>query len=296
MASCSFTRIDVWHMARGMTEICWELSQNFFVHGPLHFYVDFGRAGTDTWIALNTEPIVDECCFIDECQRTWEHLHDGYYRVRLVLPNEPGRPVYTSYPYPATGQLDKKSWLIAREILRKELLQQKKVDGTPGFLLKRKKFGVACTNPSCLEWDTREVTDSNCPICYGTGIVGGYYPGIEHYFTFAQGDGRRLDAGTPPRGVSGDIKDSVRSILYPKIDTRDVWIASGSDQRYVVDRYEVIADIKGVSLVGTVHLSLAPATDVVYSVPVEGAPPLEELPPVDDSDVRKGLNATYEDW
>lgn len=300
MASCAFSRLDIWHMARGGTEICWLLSQNF--HFPVneepHFYVDYGNAGTDTWIALNEEPVIGACCFTDPCQRNWEFLHDGFYRVRMIFPSQPD-VVYTSFPEEASGTLSKKDWLIAREIIRKELLQQTKIDGTQGFLLKRKKFGVACSNPDCLEWDTREITDSNCPICYGTGLVGGYYPGIPHYLTFTPGvkSPRRIDAGKPPRGVSSDILDDARSILYPNIDTRDVWVNAGSDERYVVDGYDCIADIKTFELVGTLHLKLAPATDVVYSVPIEGTPPLEEPPVSEQPDgVRKGLNATYEDW
>ena len=296
MASCAFKRLDIWQMTRGGTEICWELSQNFFKHGPLHFYVDFGQSGTDEWIALNTEPIVDDCCFTDPCQRNWEQLASGFYRVRMLLPSEPGCPVLTSLPAPADGQMAKREWLMAREIVRKELLQQSKIDGALGFLLKRKKFGVGCTNPACLEWDTREVTDSNCPVCYGTGIVGGYYPGIEHYFTFKPNDKRRINAGQPPRGVSADMPSDVRSLLYPKLDTRDVWVAAGSDSRYIIDSYVTLADMKGFPLIGTVNLRLAPATDVVYAVPVEGTPPLEDAPADPGCDVSKGLNATYEDW
>lgn len=86
-----------------------------------------------------------------------------------------------------------------------------------------------------------------------------------------------------------------RSVLYPKIDTNDVWIDASSDRRYIVDKVDFIAEIKGVSLVGMLHLRLAPATDVVYSVPVEGTPPLTEEQ-AETCDVNKGLNATYEDW
>ena len=296
MADCAFKRLEIWHMSRGGTEICWTLSENLHVRGTMHFYVDFGWPGTDEWIALNEDPIVDDCCFTDPCQRHWEKLSNGFYRVRMLLPDEEGCPVYISTPSPADGSLDKKDWLIAREIVRKELLQQSKIDGTPGFLLKRKKFGPECPNPDCLEWDTREVTDSNCPICYGTGITGGYYAGIEHYMTLQSGGSRRIDAGSPPRGVSADMNDVARSILYPRIDTRDVWVASGSDARYIIDGYSVVVDIKGLSLVGNVQLKLAPATDVVYSIPVEGTPPLESSVESPACDVRKGLNATYEDW
>ena len=271
--NCSFKRVDVWHMARGLSQVCWELSGDVYFKGPLHFYVDFGRAGTDVWIALNTEPIVDDCCFTDPCQRTWEMLTDHYYRIRLLRPGEPGCPVIKSQPAPADGHLGRKDWLRARDIVRSEYLQQRKIDGTVGFLLKRKKFGVQC--PACLEWDTKEVTDSNCAICYGTGIVGGYYPGIEYYFTAAANLKRRITVGQPPRGTFSDIMEQGRCVLYPKIDTKDIWVAAGSDARYVIDSYTVAAQLKGLALVAVAELRLAPATDVVYSVPIDGTPPLE---------------------
>ena len=292
--NCNFKRVDVWHMARGNSQICWELSGDFFPKGPLHFYVDFGRAGTDVWTALNAEPIVDDCCFLDLCQRTWEMLTDHYYRVRLLLPGVPNCPVITSQPAPADGHLDRKEWLRARDIVRREHLQQRKIDGTVGFLLKRKKFGVRCSG--CLEWDTEEVTDSNCPICYGTGIVGGYYPGIEYYFTTDAKMKRRLSVGQAPRGTFSDLLEHGRCVLYPKIDTKDVWVEAGSDARYIIDSYTVVAQLKGLALVAMAEMRLAPATDVVYSVPIEGTPPLAEAPAVAPCDVHKGLNATYEDW
>jgi hypothetical protein len=293
--NCNFKRIDIWHMARGSTSVCWELSSDFFPKGPLHFYVDFGRAGTDTWLALNAEPIIDDCCFIDPCQRTWEMITDGYYRVRLLQPGLPDCPVITSQPTPADGHLDKRDWLSARDIVRREHLQQRKIDGTVGFLLKRKKFGVQC--PTCLEWDTKEVTDSDCSICYGTGIVGGYYPGIEYYFTLQAGMKRRLNVGQPPRGTFADMQNQgSRCVLYPKIDTRDIWVEAASDARYIIDSYTVVAQMKGLPLVAVAELRLAPATDVVYAVPIDGTPPLVEAPAVVPCDVHKGLNATYEDW
>lgn len=108
---------------------------------------------------------------------------------------------------------------------------------------------------------------------------------------------RRLNVGQPPRGTFADMQNKgSRCVLYPKIDTRDIWIEAASDARYIIDSYTVVAQMKGLPLVADAELRLASATDVVYSVPIEGTPPLAEAPPAAACDVRKGLNASYEDW
>jgi len=295
--SCTFYRVEVWHMARGNTQICWEMSKNAFPKGPLYFYVDYGRSGTDDWVVLNpNDPIIDDCCFTDPCQRTWEMLNDAYYRVRMVQPSVPGSSVVVSPPVRANGRLNKHDWLVAREIIRKEYLQAK-IEDTAGFLLKRKKFGVQC--PNCLDWDTEEVADSNCKVCFGVGLVGGYYPGSVFTFSLDANWKRRITAGQPPKGTSSDITKNARCTLFPSIDTKDIWVRADNDERYTIDGYTVVASYRGLPLVGMATLKLAPATDIVYSVPIE-ADPAAEVPEGNDSPetppALQGLNASYEDW
>jgi len=296
--SCTFKRVEVWNMARGGSTICWDLSQNYFPKGPLHFYVDFGRAGTDEWIVLNPDnPVIDDCCFVDPCQRTWEMLSDHYYRIRMIQPSVPGAPVVKSQPTLGSGRLSKKDWLVAREIIRKEALQDKR-DAVTGFLLKRKKYGVAC--PHCLDWDTKEVTDSDCQYCFGTGILGGYYPGVIFHVGLDDNWNRKLQIGPPPQGTHSEIDKKARVALYPMIETRDVWVRADNDERYVIDSWTCIASYRGLQLIANAVLKLAPATDIVYSVPIEEVPvpvvePVDPVSPEPYSPT-KGLDSSYEDW
>ena len=283
---CEFKRVDISHVTRGGSLICWEMKSAFFPTGPLHFYVDFGWPGTDDWTVLNADPIVDDCCYIDSCQRNMKILNEAYYRIRLVLPGIVGCPVFKSQPAAAIGRLDRRDWLRARDIIRREHLQQRKVDGTPGFLLKRKKFGVACT--ACLDWDTNEITNGSCPLCYGTGIIGGYYPGIEFYMTEKANWTRRINVATPPRGTNADITEAGnRCVMYPLIDTKDIWVRANSDSRYVIGSYEVVVDYKGVPLIASIKMSLAPGSDIVYSVPIE-----RQLPSSSESSGSEECGAT----
>ena len=288
---CIFKQVVIWHMTKGGTQLYWELSPSFYEKGPYHFYVDLGQPATDVWLALHSTPIVDDCYFQDSCQRTWDQLIDHYYRIRLVLSD--GR-VFKSQPTQANGGLGRKDWLRARDIVRREHLQQRKIDGTQGVLLKRKKFGERC--PVCLDHDTLEVTDSNCATCLGTGIVGGYYPAVEFWFTTKAGARRKVKVAAPPRGKHAVTNrgSGARCVLYPQIDTKDVWINASTDERYIIDSYDVLADIRGLPLIASADLRLAPATDIVYSILLEGASQSSSSVPA--AEVSVGLDSRYEDW
>ena len=122
---CQFKSLEIYHFTRGGTQICWGLSANAYFKGPLHFYVDYGQPATDEWVTLNADPIIDECCYFDDCQRNWSDLITSYYRVRMVVPSDPDCPVYKSMPTRANGQMSHKNWLVARDIIRREYLQHR---------------------------------------------------------------------------------------------------------------------------------------------------------------------------
>ena len=94
-------------------------------------------------------------------------------------------------------------------------------------------------------------------------------------------------------------------MLFPSIDTKDIWVRADNDERYIIDSYEVVASYRGLPLVANATLKLAPATDIVYSVPIEEAPEVVVSEGDDGAGggaspetcgPTKGLDATYEDW
>lgn len=296
------TRTEVWRMAGGDTTICWEIADSFVSPNPAapyQFFVDLGRPGTDEWIALNSTPVVDDCCYNDPCARDQTDGADVMYRVRLVVPLTDGTcAVYKGEPIGTFGRLAKHDWLRARDIVRREYLQQREIEGTAGFLLKRKKFGLRCD--VCAEWDTKEVTDSDCPNCYGTGLVGGYYAGVEYWMTLNADWKHRINVATEPRGTNKDIIKAARCIFWPPLSTKDIWVRADNDRRYIIDNFVSIAEIRGVPMIVTAQIRLAPASDVIYNVPIEGTPissssSSSSSGPV-QCDVRTGLDSEYEDW
>lgn len=264
----AFKRLQIITQPRGGTLLSWGLKDRFTAPEPFHFYVDFGRAGTTDgdWDTLNCDPIVDECTFLDTQQRHFDTLVDYYYRVRLVLPNADCK-VYASQPQQANGVWSKKDWLIAREITRKEYLQQDKRTNvtSTGYILKRRKFGQKCTQ--CSTWDSSEVEATSCLECYGTGILKGYRTAINYRVTMeAPWDRRRTLS--EQAGTQYNIGRQGRGVAYPHLETLDVFVRRDNGDRFIIQNVKTVAEIGGIPLIYMLELRLAPVTDIIYEVPL----------------------------
>ena len=263
-----FKRLQIQTNPLGGNIIAWELQEGFEQPGPYHFYVDFGRSGTNEWEVLNQTPVIDDCFFVDPCQRHWDNLVDYYYRVRLVLPSvtdEAGNcAVYISEPQQANGIWGKKDWLTARYIIKQELKLQNKatVKTSAGVLLKRRRFGQQSVTTTT--WDTGEVQHTGSEIDYGTGLVGGYYRAIDYRVTFDTPWKRefRRDDGTA--GTRGDVKRTGRAIAYPYVEEDDVYVRSDSGERFRISAINTIAEIGNIPIIVQLEMSLAPVTSEIY--------------------------------
>ena len=269
----AFDRIVIVTSPLGGNLITWGLKPKFKATGPFEFYIDFGRAGTDVWQTVNSSaPVVDDCGFLDINRYQFDQLADYYYRIRLVLPNETnphtGNPVqYISLPQQANGNWNKWDWLYGRDICRKEyLLQRKRTNMTSsGFLLKRRKWGMAC--PQCEDFDTGEVINSQCSICYGTGFVGGYFNAVPFTVTFEQISNREFKQNGEV-SLTNNIVQRGRAVAYPFIDTKDVFVRGDNGERFIIRSIANLAELGGIPLVVAPELRLAPTTDIIYQVPL----------------------------
>ncbi len=275
-----FKRTQILTHPLGGSMIAWELWPGQRLKGPFHFYVDFGRSGAvfgdnqatvDEWETINASPVVDTCVYFDPSRRNWDHLADYYYRIRLICPNELDENlqprVFKAQPEHAGGFLSKRDWLNAREICRKEyLVMNKRTNLTArGFLVKRKRWGTPC--PTCRDFDTGEVTNGGCLVCFGTGIVGGYYPGV-NFTTIFMDPYTREFRQDPVVSTTAGVTRNGRAVAYPYIDTNDLFVRRDNGERYYVNPVKVLAEISGVPLVVNLQLRLAPNTDIAYTVPI----------------------------
>ena len=270
-----FKRVQVHCQPLGGTLIAWDLWPGMATKSNLHFYVDFGRSGTDEWETLNTLPIVNDCLFMDPLQRHWDELADFYYRIRLVLPDEidpsTGEPrVYLATPKQANGVWCKKDWLLARWIARKEYLYQRKAVNktSTGFILKRRRWGQI--NAQTTDWDTEVVQYSNSEVDYGTGFIGGYFPARDFTVSLVDDQWPREFKVDPSISIRNNIVRHGRAVAYPYVDTFDIYVRRDTGERWFVQKINTVGEVGGVPVVVLLQLGLAPVTDIIYKVPLEG--------------------------
>jgi hypothetical protein len=266
-------------------EISWELTAGY--QGSVDFYIDWARSGGD-WTEV-AGPLTDVCSYTDTAQYNWNKDRDLYYRVRFT---DSSGANYTGAPAKAgDGLLNKHDWLIYREIMRKECLLLSKYTGMTGEYLRRKHWGVQCTQ--CLDWDTEEVGNVSCPVCLGTGFVGGYYTAIKMNVS-------EIKTPTTNKEIKeafGTVDDKaivVRALVVaPMPDSMDLWVNTSNNDRYVIRQIVPQASYKGIIISALLQMQKLPYTDVTYEVPVDTSSQEDNVTPGLDNGWRPNLEDNY---
>lgn len=271
-----FSRVMVDHLVRGVTRVSFELFYQFPDPPPWHFRLQVGETGVpaaDDWADVGL-PVTDAFALVDPARRDFGQLRTVHYRVVL----ETARGAYTSRPAAALGLLGVHDWLLAREVVRKELLRHR-LATVDGWLLKRRRSGpaqpaAAAADPTTgvldpLTGDIIARTGPAAATTLGTEFVGGYYAPAP--FALDVDDLASFDAVDPAVTGTTDrdaFRAKARALLIPALAYRDVFVARHSDLRYELGRVEVAAHQRGVPLVGNVAARLLPFADIVYTIPV----------------------------
>ena len=255
--------------------MAWDLDRAFVVPGPLQFQLQVSETkhpeGGD-WENVG-DPVIDQFFAVDTEQRDWSALPRTYYRVILTAQNQN----YVSPPIGALGALDRRDWLLARQIIYEKKLELRLRQGALGYLLKPRQAGEPC--PECLDFQTKTPTRTDCPSCYGTGFKCGYYYPIGCVWAGLMGrtDWPRLwPDGT--RGQSNPTAVRAEMVLTGIIDTDDVWVNARTDDRYTITSIEKSVMIRGVPILGVVGLVPLPFSSPIYTIPV----PQRLLPQIPD--------------
>jgi hypothetical protein len=176
--------------------------------------------------------------------------------------------VYASNVKNAFGNLSNRDSSIVSEILRKEYMYMRTYTGICGCLLKRRHWGTACTE--CLDFDTGDITSGQCDVCYGTGVVGGYFDPVSYYISESGNAPKRIEQ-SQAGGTSENAVTVARGIVCPCVDTKDVWVNGQTDERYMVQKVKTIS-YRGVPVIyDSIELRLIPTTDIIYQFDITGS-------------------------
>lgn len=239
--------------------VTWALNREYTAPGPYKFTLYRARSANGGSMTEVAE-VIDQPFMYDYNPLFGTHEKSVYYSVRLI--DGLGKEYWSTW-VPIEQYWDHKDWLLAREIIRKETLLLKKKVGTKGYLLKRKLYGDLC--PDCVDPNTLQVMDPNCTTCYGTGLVGGYYPALEMWVI--QNPSQNMVKLTSDQGVVTANIETVRSLAYPQADPNDVWVNANTNVRSrVLEDCSAVARHRGIDLIMNIRVEELPSSSSVYSV------------------------------
>lgn len=255
-----FKRVKVSFDMSGGSLIEWQMN-GAKLQFPLTFFVQFSHTADlqgDHWSDVTS--VVDGCFAVDPAKRLFAGMNQlAYYRV---IAREPNGTEHVSPVQQAIGRASRHDFLIARDVFRKEALRLRKFVGVKGYLRKVRQFGERC--PDCIDQDTDEVTNSDCPVCYGTGIAGGYHEPVEFYVELGL-KARTLDNDVN-YGAVQNVAQQCRCMGCPELSEGDLWIREDTDERYFVREVRDAAHL-AVPVVVIANFRKVPIDDPAYKVP-----------------------------
>lgn len=255
-----FARLYVYPRLQGETLVAWELNKLFPISEPPVFTLKASRSGVGDWTDVVT--VTDEYFAFDVVRRVYGKAPRLHYKIVMAHAGKS----YESGVIQMGGNLSDHDWAVLRDVVRKEILRLAKFAGRCGYVFKRRRWGVPCSK--CLDFDTGEPANSECPECLGTGFTGnGYFdPVLYRVADSAAKTPRHTKTDDSGAGVVEPDVIAVRGLNGPWLDTGDVWVDFDADKRYVVQSVTTVNFRTHPFLLDPIELRLAPATDIIYSL------------------------------
>lgn len=250
--------------------ITWTVDSAFPGRSPYKFYVAKSPNGIDSWAPLNQIALVDMYQFTDLNVGMFDRDYSIFYRVTLVA-SDSGKQ-YHSRPQGVYGTLGKDDFLVAREIMRRQVTQLKFKGGVTAFILVRKKHGVRC--PDCTHPVAGQVVAAQvCETCFGTGFVGGYHAPV---LTMAMVMDQNVELKMEGQGLelSGIYGKQIQTIGFPILARGDIIVLSETDERCDIKTIKR-NDIKSFPIMHSIGATVFPNSDIIYRVPL---PSFQDLP------------------
>lgn len=263
-----FKQVSVTFNPEGGSRVVWVMSNRFIDPLP-HTYqlqASLSSAATATDYVDVGLPVSNSFYAVDDARRLTGKTMEVHYRVKVTTPEG----TFTSAPVSGLSYHNKREWLHARDQIRQLKKLIKKYTGCyEGYLLKRKRFGPLCTR--CNNRLTDEPTDSKCPICFGTGTVAGYFAAIPDFHLELGLEQTREKVELQAQGTTKPLVITGFCAADVLINSRDVFISQRSGRRWFIETVKTVAEYRGYPTKYELELRVAPFSDVIYKVPLEGS-------------------------
>lgn len=183
----------------------------------------------DGFFKLNAIPL-QEPIFIDDATTMSSSNDREFYIIEAVVRKGASITTWRTEALQVNDDLPRHQALLHREINRRHWVLLKVLAGTSAIILRRRHYGKVC--PVCYDKKTGTVKKEYCTNCFGTGIDGGYYPGIK---TLCQFDASQDNKIYTYFGKFEPNEIGMWTIYYPRIQTHDMVIRVSDLNLYRVD-------------------------------------------------------------
>ena len=241
---------------------CWEIAGGFNDPGPWSFIVQKGPTAKGPWENISPK-LVNVIAWRDEGGKNLVGKSNTlYFRVQMKTP----RGTYSSHAVQPYGDLPRREYLLAREIIRRETLRARVLAGVECDLYIRSTFGPRCT--FCVDPVTGDVRDSHCKKCLGTGRYPAYFGPHRMMLSFSPDAAHSKNNSND--GTHETRTFEALAIGNPVIKKGDVIVDLRQDKRYVVGIASVVSEVRRVACLQRIGFDEAPLSDPIYRLGNEG--------------------------
>ena len=236
----------------------WEMSGGFNDPAPWVFYVQKGPTNEGPWKTISPE-LPNVVAWRDAGGKNLYGKSDTlYFRVVVRTPVR----TYFSHVIQPYGDLSRRDYLLAREIIRRECLRARVLAGVECDLYIRSTFGPKCTY--CIDPVTGDVRDSHCRKCFGTGRYPAYFGPHKMMLSFSP-DTSHVKVNSND-GTHETRTFEAMAIGNPILKKGDVIIDTRQDKRYVIGVASVVAEVRRIPCLQRIGFDEAPLSDSIYRI------------------------------
>lgn len=236
----------------------WEISGGFNDPAPWEFVVQRGPTNNGPWEDISPK-LVNVIAWKDEGGKNLGGKSNTlYFRVVLKTP----KGVYVSHVMQPYGDIGRREFLLAREIIRRETLRARVLSGVECDVYIRSTFGPKCTH--CLDPVTGEVRDSHCKYCFGTGRYPAYYGPHRMMLSFSVDSAHHKTNSND--GTHETRMFEALAIGNPVLKHGDVIVDIKQDKRYVIGTAAIISEVRRIPCLQNLAFEEASVSDSVYKI------------------------------
>ena len=236
----------------------WEIEGGFNDPAPWSFTVQKGSTDKGPWENVSTE-LVNVIAWHDEgVKNLYGKSNILYFRFVMRTP----RKRYFSPVIQPDGGLQRREYLLAREIIRRECLRARVLAGVPCDVYIRSIFGPKC--PYCIDPVTGDVRDSHCRKCLGTGRYPAYFGPHRMMLSFSPDTAHAKQNSND--GTHETRTFEAMAIGNPVLKKGDVVVDTRQDKRYVIGIASVVSEVRRVACLQRLGFDEAPLSDPIYRI------------------------------